>query len=71
MECPKCKREWDDECQQAECVRRHGECICCRFLPVGASDNKHGSGCGTREEFDALAEYLPPNAVFSGAAAKG
>lgn len=57
MKCPKCEREWPDECQQAECVRRHGECICCRFLPRGAK-NLHGSGAGTDAEFTALNSAL-------------
>lgn len=62
MKCPKCEREWLDECQQSECVRRHGECIVCRFVPRGQS-NPNGSGAGTKNELDDLPNYpLPPNA---------
>lgn len=57
MKCPKCEREWPDDCEQAECVRRHGECICCRFLPRGPK-NPHGSASGTDAEFAALNSAL-------------
>jgi hypothetical protein len=57
MKCPKCERKWPDECQQAECVRRYGECIVCRFLPRGTR-NQHGSGSGTQSELDALPKFF-------------
>lgn len=46
MKCPKCDTvDWPDNCQQAECIRRFGECIVCRFT---------GSGAGTDDEFQSL-----------------
>lgn len=63
MKCPKCEREWPDECQQAECVQRHGECICCRFLPRGPR-NLRGSASGTDAEFDALSSAAGTVAEF-------
>lgn len=66
MKCPKCEREWPDECQQAECVRRYGECIVCRFLPRGTR-NQHGSGSGTQSELDALPTFFGVDMAKPGA----
>jgi hypothetical protein len=52
--CPKCGRQWMPPCEQVICIERHGECIPCRFVPVGGEINKHGSGEGTTEEIDAI-----------------
>ena len=52
--CPKCGRQWLPPCEQTICIERHGECIPCRFVPVGGEINKHGSGEGTTEEIDAI-----------------
>jgi hypothetical protein len=54
-------------CEQAICIERHGECIPCRFAPIGGEINKHGSGEGTTDELDAIgaagrAAILGPNA---------
>lgn len=57
MKCPKCGRDWLSGCEQAECIRRHGECICCRFLPRGPR-NLRGSASGTDAEFDALSSAV-------------
>jgi len=51
--CPKCSREWQEPCEQTNCIERFGECIPCRFLPVG-ENNPYGSGVGTKDELDAL-----------------
>ncbi len=52
--CPKCGRKWMPPCEQTICIDAHGECIPCRFVPVGGEINKHGSGAGTTEELDAI-----------------
>lgn len=51
--CPKCANTWEGECDQSRCIELYGECIQCRFVPVGEI-NKYGSGSGTKEEFDNL-----------------
>ena len=76
--CPKCKREWKPPCEQTRCIAKHGECICCRFIPIGAI-NKHGRASGTREEFDAIGaknkaanvEFRPTHAASSREVAPG
>ena len=64
--CPKCKRQWMPPCEQTICIERHGECIPCRFAPIGGEINKLGSGAGTAEEIDAISATrraaLGPNA---------
>lgn len=45
VECPKCRASWSGPCQQTKCIDLHGECIRCRFVPVGPI-NVYGSGCG-------------------------
>jgi hypothetical protein len=44
VECPLCKDKWPKDCEQAVCIERFGECICCRF----------GSGAGTKAEIDSI-----------------
>lgn len=53
LRCPKCSKNWPDDCEQSLCIERHGECIACRFVPLG-DKNQHGSGIGTADEFDEL-----------------
>lgn len=52
--CPKCERQYPVPCEQTICIERYGECIPCRFIPVGGEINKHGSGEGTTEELNAI-----------------
>ena len=59
MRCPKCSKNWPDDCEQSLCIERHGECIACRFIPLG-DKNQHGSGIGTADEFEDL-RILRPN----------
>ena len=49
--CPKCARTWEGPCEQSVCIDLFGECIPCRFLPIG-DKNKYGSGNGTEEELN-------------------
>ncbi len=51
--CPKCKRAWDEFCQQVDCIDLYGECITCRFA-TAKGGNLHGSGKGTAEELATL-----------------
>ena len=51
--CPKCGREWEAPCEQSVCIEMFGECIPCRFIPIG-DINKVGSGLGTDEEVEAI-----------------
>ena len=29
VKCPECGREWDDESEQAACIRLYGQCVVC------------------------------------------
>lgn len=54
--CPKCARTWEDlACQQALSIELFGECIVCRFVPIGTI-NKYGSASGTEEELERLSK---------------
>ena len=68
--CPKCGRQWIPPCEQTICIERHGECIPCRFVPVGGKINTHGSGAGTDDELAAIsavhnAKVRGPTAALS------
>ena len=66
--CPVCGRTWPHPSEQGRCVELFGECIVCRFVPLGTAPNWLGSGSGTDEEFVTLST---PNAELTGRALGG
>lgn len=52
--CPVCGRTWPHPSEQGRCVELFGECVVCRFVPVGVGPNIRGSGAGTPEDLAAL-----------------
>ncbi len=54
--CPKCKREWPDNCEQAVSIEWHDECVVCRFIP-GCTESVSGTGskAGTEDELNLIA----------------
>ena len=51
IECQKCNRHWHQSSEQAVCVDWHGECVVCRFTPIGKGTNE-----GTKAELDEIAK---------------
>jgi hypothetical protein len=45
MKCPKCKKEWKDDCEQSWCIEKYGECFACLAL-------------GEREDWDEILDYI-------------
>lgn len=39
--CPTCQRHWDDHCEQAVCVEKHGACMICTF---GTPESRPANG---------------------------
>lgn len=47
--CPRCNREWEENSEQAICIKKYSECICCKFTP-------EGSNSGEKWQLNAIAE---------------
>ena len=47
--CPGCGLKWEQDCEQAICIEKHGECFVCRFSPSGK-----GTKSGTMAEADGI-----------------
>ena len=51
IECPKCGRQWEQWSEQAVSIDWHGECVVCRFTPIGKGTNE-----GTKSELDEISK---------------
>jgi hypothetical protein len=49
--CPSCLSEWRGDTEQGVSIERYGECICCKFTPVGK-----GSNDGEQWQLNSIAE---------------
>ena len=51
IECRNCGRQWELCSEQAVSIDWHGECVVCRFTPIGNGTNE-----GTKAELDEISK---------------
>jgi len=49
VECPCCRKKWDETSEQHASILLFGECFVCRFMP-----DSRGSRSGTQDDIDAI-----------------
>ena len=49
LKCPKCKREWAPETEQAISVELYSECMVCRFIPKSPTTREKGTAAELEE----------------------